>query len=131
MRRCLVALCVGGLLVWGSCGPLPYWVPQTFKQKALQEGGASSGESAGGVWSLSHPLLLPEVEVVRGGGCPHPTSPGAGTVYGPRGKSEQCSVGALAGWVGGVTWLGRGETIIRHFPLGIGHQPCLAEMAGK
>lgn len=25
--------CFGeGLLVWGSCGPLPYWVPQTLTQ---------------------------------------------------------------------------------------------------
>lgn len=62
-----LALWEGAGLLWGgpvgrggggSCGPLPHWVPKPLR-KAVLAGGASKGESAGGVCSLSHLPLLP------------------------------------------------------------------------
>lgn len=55
--------------------------------------------------------------MARGGGCPHP-SPGAVTVYSPWGKSEQCSVGGLGGWVGSRGW-GEERQLLDTFHLGL------------
>lgn len=126
VRRCLDAL---GKDCWSgeAVGPFLTGSPKHLG-KVLLAGGASKGECAGGVLGPESPpaaalrwMWLGEVVA--------PTHHLLQSLFTAHGASL-----SSAPWIQApalATWVGRGETIIRHFSHGIGKQPCLAEIAGK